>query len=112
MLASRRRCASQSHGWLADDAPPEVFRERYALLRAAAELVASLAAAPLTAPILAVWTQESLARHGGPAVDWQRCTRGRVDTLHVPGDHQSALSAEATCAALRARLAPAAELTP
>ncbi|WP_437675109.1 non-ribosomal peptide synthetase [Sorangium sp. So ce131] len=95
---------AQSHGLLPADVPPAAFHHRYALLRGAATLVSELPPRCLRAPIHAWWSDETIARHGGPPVDWQRYTAGAARAAIVAGDHLAAVQGDEVHARVRAAL--------
>ncbi|WP_437832120.1 non-ribosomal peptide synthetase [Sorangium sp. So ce1153] len=82
---------AQAHGLVPGDVPPAAFHHRYALLRDAALLLNGLPPRCLGAPIHVWWSAETIERHGGPPVDWQRYTAGAVQTAMVSGDHLAAV---------------------
>ncbi|HTN89562.1 MAG TPA: non-ribosomal peptide synthetase, partial [Sorangium sp.] len=82
---------AQAHGLVPGDVPPAAFHHRYALLRDAALLLNGLPPRCLGAPIHVWWSAETIERHGGPPVDWQRYTAGAVHTAMVSGDHLAAV---------------------
>ncbi|KYF56022.1 hypothetical protein BE08_30350, partial [Sorangium cellulosum] len=73
------------------DIPPAAYHHRYALLRGAALLARDLPPRCVAAPIHVWWSAETIARHGGPPVDWQQYTAGAVHTAILPGDHIAAV---------------------
>ncbi|WP_437796531.1 non-ribosomal peptide synthetase [Sorangium sp. So ce693] len=98
---------AQARGFLPDGAQTAALAHRYALLRDAALFMNELPPRCLHAAIHAWWSAETLERHGGPPVDWQRYTRAAVHTATAPGDHLAALEGSAVHARLRALLSGA-----
>ncbi|MGK4003932.1 amino acid adenylation domain-containing protein [Sorangium sp. So ce1036] len=82
---------AQARGFASRDIPPAAYHHRYALLRGAALLTRDLPPLCVAAPIHVWWSAETIARHGGPPVDWQPFTAGAVHTAILPGDHIAAV---------------------
>ncbi|WP_437779127.1 non-ribosomal peptide synthetase [Sorangium sp. So ce1097] len=82
---------AQARGLASSDIPSAVYHHRYALLRGAALLTRDLPPRCMAAPIHVWWSAETIARHGGPPVDWQQYTAGAVHTAILPGDHIAAV---------------------
>ncbi|WP_394842178.1 amino acid adenylation domain-containing protein [Pendulispora brunnea] len=98
---------AQARGFLPDDVPASAFWHRYVLLRDAALFLNGLSELParaLRVPIRVWWSEETIARHGGPPVDWQRYTSGTVHTMRVSGDHLAVVRGSEVHASVRATL--------
>ncbi|KYF66720.1 non-ribosomal peptide synthetase [Sorangium cellulosum] len=95
---------AQARGFASSDIPPAAYHHRYALLRGAALLAKDLPPRCVAAPIHVWWSADTIARHGGPPVDWQRYTAGAAHTAILPGDHIDAVQGAGTHVRVRETL--------
>jgi thioesterase domain-containing protein len=101
-----------ARGLLPSAGSVEAYVARHGLLRAAARFVGELEPRSTRAPLRVYWTSETLARHGGPPIDWPRYATAPAQSAVINGDHLAVLRASALHDALRSELADEENTTP